>query len=153
MEMIKVEDVKPSEAPVLAQSHARARRLFYHDWPRNKWGIPEPPPEIDHEVAQPGDIDLIVVPGLAFDGCGGRLGQGKGYYDRFIAGMRGGPPGSGAAEGEGDGGGGGGTGKPILAAVGLSASHIEGDGPQVPMSRHDYPMDVLVLPSGSRSIT
>jgi 5-formyltetrahydrofolate cyclo-ligase len=59
---------------------------FYEAWPKNKWLIPEPPPSSDDWIlAQPGDLDLIVVPGLAFDRMGGRLGQGKGYYDRFLA--------------------------------------------------------------------
>jgi 5-formyltetrahydrofolate cyclo-ligase len=48
----------------------------------NKWGIPEP---VEAEAIAVADIDMVLVPLLAFDQQGHRVGYGKGFYDRFLA--------------------------------------------------------------------
>ncbi len=48
----------------------------------NKWGIREPDGE---QTAAPSELDIVLVPLLAFDAQGHRVGYGKGYYDRLLA--------------------------------------------------------------------
>lgn len=49
-----------------------------------RWGLREPPPLAARE-AEMRDFNVILVPGLAFDARGGRLGRGGGFYDRLLA--------------------------------------------------------------------
>ena len=51
----------------------------------SNWNIPEP---IDDRFVDPRSIDLVIVPLLAFDLRGHRVGFGKGFYDRFLKACR-----------------------------------------------------------------
>lgn len=52
------------------------------DLVRGKYGISEPPPYC--KAFEPAAIDLFVIPGVAFDLDGKRIGYGKGYYDKAL---------------------------------------------------------------------
>ncbi|MEM9372569.1 MAG: 5-formyltetrahydrofolate cyclo-ligase [Planctomycetota bacterium] len=81
--------------------------------------------------AEPGSIDLVLVPGVAFDRSGGRLGRGGGFYDRFLASGRARPMGAGGVT-------------PTAFGVGFAAQIVE----RVPMEPHDQRMDGLVTDAG-----
>ena len=52
------------------------------------FGILEPKKECRRELP-PADIDLVIVPGIAFDRKGVRIGYGKGFYDKLLPSMEG----------------------------------------------------------------
>jgi 5-formyltetrahydrofolate cyclo-ligase len=50
----------------------------------NNYGIVEPR-EGEYTVVEPENIDMVIVPGIAFDSQCNRLGRGAGFYDRFLS--------------------------------------------------------------------
>lgn len=75
------------------------------------------------------EIALALVPGVGFDRCGGRLGRGGGFYDRFLAAWRGVRP-MGC----------------IALGVGFDASVVD----RLPGESHDARLDGLATESGLR---
>ncbi len=59
---------------------------YESDLERGVFGIPEPRAECVRSLPV-GNIEIVLVPGVVFDVCGGRLGFGGGYYDEFLAGL------------------------------------------------------------------
>jgi len=82
-------------------------------------GMLEPDPE--SPVTVPDDIDCVLVPGLAFDRSGWRLGYGGGFYDRFLTGFKG-------------------------ASAGITYDRLLFDN--VPHDSHDIPVQYVVTESG-----
>lgn len=51
----------------------------------NNWGIPEPLPNWEPSTEKTISKSICIVPGVAFDRRGYRIGHGMGYFDRFLS--------------------------------------------------------------------
>ena len=101
-------------------------RDLARDLDTNRWGIREPRPETCRGI-EPGELEFVFVPGVAFDARGGRLGYGKAYYDRLLA--------ASAQAG----------GSPTLVAGAFAVQVVD----QVPMEPHDVPIPAVVTEDGA----
>ncbi len=102
---------------------ATGRRLVLHPYDpdrlvRHRFGILEP--TTDLPVVDPAVLDVALVPGMAFDRRGGRLGFGGGYYDRFL---------------------------PTTPALRVGIAFDQCLAEKLPCSEHDQRMDWLATPS------
>jgi 5-formyltetrahydrofolate cyclo-ligase len=75
--------------------------------------------ELPTKKVKPEELDLVMVPGTAFDLRGGRMGQGKGYYDRLLSNARPDAP---------------------LVALGFDCQIFD----EIPVAGHDVFMDVVL---------
>ena len=84
-----------------------------------KFGVLEPPP--DCQTMDTKQLDLAIVPGVAFAGLGGRLGRGGGFFDRLLT---------------------------DIPAKKCGVCFEQQVYPDVPVERHDVKMDMIATPSG-----
>lgn len=81
------------------------------------YSIEEP---IGDDLLNPQELDLIIVPAVAFDHNANRLGRGKGFYDRLLS-----------------------TTEAVKIGVGYDFQIIE----DIPVESHDIPMDIVITPN------
>lgn len=85
---------------------------------RHRFGMLEP--AADLPVVDPAALDVVLVPGVAFDQRGGRLGFGGGFYDRFL---------------------------PTTPALRVGVTYDECLADALPCAEHDQRMDWIATPS------
>ncbi len=72
---------------VTGETMLAAEPLSDRAWKRGAFGILEPDME-KSRLVNAAEIGCVIVPGVVFDEYCSRIGQGKGYYDRFLANTR-----------------------------------------------------------------
>lgn len=82
----KWSSVKRIVLPVVKGSELELREYDLSKLTPGAFGILEPAE--DCALVDPSEIDFAILPGMAFDRSGGRLGRGKGYYDRLLPSLR-----------------------------------------------------------------
>ncbi|KAK7032646.1 hypothetical protein VNI00_012911 [Paramarasmius palmivorus] len=96
--------------------------------PEGLWGIKEPTAQYNEQprtdVLDVG-LDMILVPGVAFDRSMSRLGHGKGYYDRYLSAY---------------------TSWKITSVIRLALALREQLVDEVPTDDNDWKMDVILTP-------
>jgi 5-formyltetrahydrofolate cyclo-ligase len=117
--------------PRIARGKGRLEVRAVHDLATDLidgvWGLREPDPERCSEVPVAA-IDFVLVPGVAFDRQGGRMGYGAGFYDRLLA-------------------------DPAMQATRVSTLFDVQLVDAVPRESHDIAVDLLVLPARLIRIT
>ncbi len=58
------------------------------DFSQGSYKIHEPAHDRELDIRAPSSFDIMIVPGVAFDAAGNRLGYGKGYYDRVLGSVK-----------------------------------------------------------------
>ena len=91
----------------------------------HRWGFRQP--RADAPVVDPAIVELVLVPGLAFDATGTRLGSGRGYFDRLLATL---------------------DDRTVKVGVAPADALV----PRLPREPHDVPMDYLVTDEGIRAV-
>jgi 5-formyltetrahydrofolate cyclo-ligase len=99
------------------------QRLILHTYQperlvRHRFGMLEPAADLPPVDA--GMLDVVLVPGIAFDRRGGRLGFGGGFYDRFL---------------------------PTTPALRVGVTYDRSVAEELPMSERDQRMDWLFTPT------
>ncbi len=107
---------------VLGDGEPLEMRLWEQGQPLYPSGFGTLAPSDGAPVVEP---DIVVIPLLAFDRLGTRLGYGKGYYDRTLAIL---------------------SSKPLLVGYAFSGQELD----FIPREAHDMPLDILVTEEGVR---
>ncbi|MBB6444923.1 5-formyltetrahydrofolate cyclo-ligase [Bacillus benzoevorans] len=84
------------------------------------------PIETETELAAKAEIDLLLVPGIAFTQQGYRMGVGGGYYDRFLEDFKGGT---------------------------ISLAFAQQIVPEIPVEEHDLPVGKIITNDGRYSLS